>query len=335
MKKGFTLVELLAVIVILAVIALIATPTILSMIEESKEGAFLDSSLHALDAASNYFAFSEEENMVSISELELSHKDTLEGYIENNSGELNAVISNDGFCFVGTQEDYTLYKNSCFKEDIATGIYLPNKDYKEYENASKKIQYAGSEWYVLSDNGESVTLLKYKALENVDEYAAYLGLNKSLVFDTGKSAGKAISPCLLEKSDKYCFWESSTSYKDYDWTNSTSRAILYKYLEKNNILNKAKEEGILLEQQFQISDTIEKKDYIRIPSLDDLGVSEKECGKTACATDLAFWFIDQYPIDRTWNENKLIFWAGPGIYTHWVPESKFALRPIIVVKKLS
>ncbi len=38
-NKGFTLVELLAVIVILAVIALIATPTVLSMIEEAREGA--------------------------------------------------------------------------------------------------------------------------------------------------------------------------------------------------------------------------------------------------------------------------------------------------------
>ena len=41
MKKntGFTLVELLAVIVILAVIALIATPVVLSMIESSRKGA--------------------------------------------------------------------------------------------------------------------------------------------------------------------------------------------------------------------------------------------------------------------------------------------------------
>jgi prepilin-type N-terminal cleavage/methylation domain-containing protein len=35
-KKGFTLVELLAVIVILAVIALIATPSVLKMIEQSR-----------------------------------------------------------------------------------------------------------------------------------------------------------------------------------------------------------------------------------------------------------------------------------------------------------
>ena len=40
-QKGFTLVELLAVIVILAIILLIAIPTVLSIIEEAKEDAFL------------------------------------------------------------------------------------------------------------------------------------------------------------------------------------------------------------------------------------------------------------------------------------------------------
>ena len=52
MKKntGFTLVELLAVIVILAVIALIATPVVLSMIESSRKGAAESSMLSYVDA---------------------------------------------------------------------------------------------------------------------------------------------------------------------------------------------------------------------------------------------------------------------------------------------
>ena len=42
-KKGFTLVELLAVIILLAVIALIATPIILNVINDSRESATMDS----------------------------------------------------------------------------------------------------------------------------------------------------------------------------------------------------------------------------------------------------------------------------------------------------
>ena len=55
-KKGFTLVELLAVIVILAIIALIATPIILGVIETSKKGASENSALGYLDAVEKQIA---------------------------------------------------------------------------------------------------------------------------------------------------------------------------------------------------------------------------------------------------------------------------------------
>ncbi|MDD2181670.1 MAG: prepilin-type N-terminal cleavage/methylation domain-containing protein [Bacilli bacterium] len=44
-KKGFTLIELLAVIVILAIIMLIATPAIVGVIEEARQGAARSSAL--------------------------------------------------------------------------------------------------------------------------------------------------------------------------------------------------------------------------------------------------------------------------------------------------
>lgn len=53
MKKGFTLVELLAVIVILAIIALIATPIVLSIINDSKRAATIQSAEFYLDATIN------------------------------------------------------------------------------------------------------------------------------------------------------------------------------------------------------------------------------------------------------------------------------------------
>lgn len=54
MKKGFTLVELLAVIVILAVIAIIATPLITGVIEKSKKGAAESSAYGYVEAVDNY-----------------------------------------------------------------------------------------------------------------------------------------------------------------------------------------------------------------------------------------------------------------------------------------
>ena len=55
-EKGFTLVELLAVIIILAVIALISTPMIINVIEGSKKGALKDSAYGLLEAADIYYA---------------------------------------------------------------------------------------------------------------------------------------------------------------------------------------------------------------------------------------------------------------------------------------
>ena len=48
-NKGFTLVELLAVIVILALIALIATPIILNVINDAKKQAAKDSAYGYMD----------------------------------------------------------------------------------------------------------------------------------------------------------------------------------------------------------------------------------------------------------------------------------------------
>ena len=50
-KKGFTLLELLAVIVILAIIAVITVPKIAGMIETSKQGGAMDSFYGALRSA--------------------------------------------------------------------------------------------------------------------------------------------------------------------------------------------------------------------------------------------------------------------------------------------
>ena len=58
-KKGFTLVELLAVIVILAIIALISTPIILGVIETAKKGAAEQSALGYIDAVEKQIVYNQ------------------------------------------------------------------------------------------------------------------------------------------------------------------------------------------------------------------------------------------------------------------------------------
>ena len=61
-NKGFTLVELLAVIVILALIGLIATPIILNVINDAKKQAAKDSAYGYMDAVEKYIVSSELED---------------------------------------------------------------------------------------------------------------------------------------------------------------------------------------------------------------------------------------------------------------------------------
>jgi len=53
-KKGFTLVELLATIVVLGIVAAIATPAVLGVIEKSKKNAMVANARQMISAAKTY-----------------------------------------------------------------------------------------------------------------------------------------------------------------------------------------------------------------------------------------------------------------------------------------
>ena len=81
-KKGFTLVELLAVIVILAIIALITVPMLSNVIKKSKLGAMEDSAYGLIDAANYYYA----EHM---SDMKTSKIFVIEDGVQTSSNKLN------------------------------------------------------------------------------------------------------------------------------------------------------------------------------------------------------------------------------------------------------
>lgn len=81
-SKGFTLVELLAVLVILAIIALITTPIILGVINDSRESAAVDKTWAYIDAIENAFALDQTSN--NPAELPFT------GTITNGSGKVGS-----------------------------------------------------------------------------------------------------------------------------------------------------------------------------------------------------------------------------------------------------
>ncbi|MCM3758102.1 type II secretion system GspH family protein [Sporosarcina aquimarina] len=75
-EKGLTLVELLAVIVILGIIAAIAVPSIGNIIENSRQKAILADASNAMEAANLYFVENPEKSTVDLAELKKGFLDS-------------------------------------------------------------------------------------------------------------------------------------------------------------------------------------------------------------------------------------------------------------------
>lgn len=116
MKKGFTLVELLAVIVVLGVIALIAVPTILDVVEDSRKGAFKDSASGLLESAELYYTqYAGQKIEIDLSDDEIIKELNFKGtppdggliYI-NKDGEMSIKMYNSKYCAYKKIEDATI-----------------------------------------------------------------------------------------------------------------------------------------------------------------------------------------------------------------------------------
>ncbi len=125
-KKGMTLFELLAVIVILGIIAAIAFPTVRTLINNSNENAFVEQGNLFLSPA------------ISIAEADLSEGDNeldVKAYYvgnTNESGEADAVSLNEDFDS-NFQSNYTGYiifgVDSADNDLIITHFYFTNDEY--------------------------------------------------------------------------------------------------------------------------------------------------------------------------------------------------------------
>lgn len=118
-NKGFTLVELLAVIVVLAVISLISVPMILGVVEEAKKSSFKDSVLSAFDAVEYYIIDNDlgdvPENGIAANLLEMKNNNFESGrFIKNIDGNLIAEFVSDGrYCATGSLTNLNVSKGEC------------------------------------------------------------------------------------------------------------------------------------------------------------------------------------------------------------------------------
>ena len=169
-NKGFTLVELLAVIVILALIALIATPIILNVINDAKKQAAKDSAYGYMDAVEKYIVSSEledesiQDGIYSVEDLnkKISVKGSTpdNGNIEIKNKEVKSYdIGIDGYV-VSNGEVEKVSTTKKFENGTAV-YYNPETGKKCSESESKSTTGTKSgcmKWYVFNDKEGNATV---------------------------------------------------------------------------------------------------------------------------------------------------------------------------------
>lgn len=128
MKKGFTLVELLSVVVVLGIIALIAVPQILKVVEDSRKGAFKDSASGLLESAELYYTqYAGQEMEIDLSDKSIVEELNFKGtppdggilYI-TREGEMAIKMYNSKYCAYKRLSDDMVYveESDCSEIEI-------------------------------------------------------------------------------------------------------------------------------------------------------------------------------------------------------------------------
>ena len=170
-NKGFTLVELLAVIVILALIALIATPIILNVINDAKKQAAKDSAYGYMDAVEKYIVSSELEDksitdgtysVEDLNSMGVSVKGSTpdSGNIEIKEGAVKSYnLGIDGYYIT---KDKVEKVSTTKKIENGTAVYYNpetgNKCSKEAAKSTTGTKSGCMKWYVFNDKEGNATV---------------------------------------------------------------------------------------------------------------------------------------------------------------------------------
>ena len=164
-KKGFTLIELVAVLVIMAIIALIVTPLVMSIIRKAKIAA----DKRSVDAYGRSI------------ELAIAGYLMDTGTFPTSISQLTIEYSGDEVVCSTTQlkSDSSIYLAGCTVGGRSVDGYTYGKEetvtYDAY-TAGQSVTYNGKSYYVLNDSGASkanVTLIKAEPITSA-EISSYL-----------------------------------------------------------------------------------------------------------------------------------------------------------------
>lgn len=147
-KKGFTLVELLAVIVILGIIMVIATKTVMDYINESKVRTRYIAAKEIVEIASAYMEVegSDENNCVTIVKMICT------GYLENDT--TNPKTGENGFAFSDDSEGKDCsgkFSGEDVNQKVCKDEFSAQESYEVQEDENEKYYDFDGYRYVISE----------------------------------------------------------------------------------------------------------------------------------------------------------------------------------------
>jgi len=275
-EKGFTLVELLAVIVILAIILVIAVPKVMSVIEDAKK-ATLESTAKMIASAAEKTKIQnailgKEDEITCKSVAQINDVDYASCSISfNNSGEARVVITGKGkfnnlYVCNGTKTSATATEEGCgliCEEEEATVIKSVNAVIPYVVDYDKCMDYL--EPVILSDDSDG------------DE-------------------GELISTCKNEIIDIYSF-----EYLVYDLIND-------EYFTKEELIsNNIVASDSVFEENITLGNVNSCVNYTKDFAINELGYySEEELAETCSNVDALQWLVDELLWEKIFTPEELI-----------------------------
>src|SRR5574344_1131306 len=211
-RKAFTLIELLAVIVILAIIALIITPVITDIIKSARESSDLRSAEAYVKAGDNFYA----EATLDSNKASLLGTNVINSLEVNNAEATGTLIVNsDGTVAMAIVLNNKSYSNGeAVYFNVTTGKTCTSAEAVSTTNTKSGCM----KFYTFGDNNTSKTvnmILDHNTTANNMKWAASVntaGLDKTsgyayyqLLQDTNSWVG-------VETQSNYAYTNSTTSY---------------------------------------------------------------------------------------------------------------------------
>ena len=238
-RNGFTLVELLAVIVILAIIALIAVPIVMNVIEDARKGAAKSSALGYLDATEKQMARSlldsDKSNDITDGVYEISDLDAKnvkvkgdkpsEGWVQISGGKITSYSFKIGKYIINPKE------NNISETEVSKGETVKAKPAGGSSSTPSVKTYTVGE--AISYNPETGA----KCNSPVSTTGTKTGCMKFYVI---KDNGSSVDALLNHNTTAMVAYETSGTYKEYaqasikttvdsdtsSWTNVTNPRLI-------------------------------------------------------------------------------------------------------------